>query len=180
MARELKRLMLREMEQTFHDVGQTGCVVVAYGSLSGEKAKQLRRRMREKGARLTVVKNSLFSLAMDHLGLTGISGLLDGPAAIVRAEDPVAAAKAARDAAAQYDSVKVRGGYAEGTLLDAAGVAKLADIPGRDGLLGMLAASVLSPARQLLSCVLAKPRELASCLGQLRDAKGQEPDRQDE
>jgi len=176
MPRQIKELMRRELERKFQDIGRTGCVVVSCGSVAGPSTVQMRRSVREQGGEITVVRNALFSLALSSLRLGEIGEMLDGPSAIVRAENAVAAAKIARDAAKEHSGVVVLGGYAEGRLLDAAGVARLAEIPGRDDLLSMLAGAFLAPARQLLSCLLAKPRALVSCLDQLKDEKQAEPD----
>lgn len=169
MARELKRLMVKELERKFRDIGQTGCIVVMCGPLKGETARNMRRQIRQMGAEVTVVKNALFSLAMENLGVRQIGELLDGPSAIVRAENAVLAAKAARDAAEDYDAVTILGGYMEGKLLDARGVTELASLPSREELLSILLGQAVSPARRLVACLLAGPQNLLNCLEQLGD-----------
>ncbi len=98
---------------------------------------------------MSVVKNSLFALAMDRYGAGDLRSLLDGPVAVITAENPVAAAKAAREAAQTYEALKLRGGFVDGAVLEAAAIEKLADIPSREVLLSQIAGALLQPLRRL-------------------------------
>jgi len=169
MAREIKEMMLAELKEELRDIGDSGCVLISYQGLKADEAIQARQAMAEQGAKMTVVKNSLFALALQDLGASALCEMISGPTAVVRANDPVAAAKAARQVAQDYAVVEVRGAYAEGQVMDAKGVEQLATIPSREALLGMIAGALLSPARRLLFAVLAKPRALLNGLQQLRD-----------
>jgi large subunit ribosomal protein L10 len=168
MAREVKTLMLNELEDRFRNVKQTGCVLVSYQGMKADEARKLRLEVRQKGADVTVVRNALFGLAMEHLGAGEVKSLLAGPVAVVSADDPVAAAKAVEMITKAAPAVKVRGAYFEGNVVGSDGVAKLAKIPGREVLLSMVAGALMAPLRRLALGLLARPRELVSVLDQLR------------
>jgi len=170
MARELKARILKELEREFHDIDQTGCVMVQCDGLSADASRRIRQRIRQQGGHMTVIKNSLFSLAMGNLGVGGIGSLAEGPSAVVRAENAVVAAKAVKEAAKENKTLAVLGGYAEGSVLDAAAVGRLADLPSREELLSMLIGQVVAPARRLLGCLLAEPTKMVSCIEQLQEA----------
>jgi large subunit ribosomal protein L10 len=171
MAREVKELMLAELAARFQNVQETGCVLVRYQGLKAADAINARRLIAEHGGSMSVVKNSLFALAMERQGAGQVRSLLDGPIAVITAEDPVAAARAARQGAQLYEALQVRGAYVDGAVLEAAAVERLADIPSREVLLSQIAGALLAPLRRLAYGLLARPRELLSCVDQLRERK---------
>ncbi len=169
MAREVKELMLRELETKLQNVKETGCVLVTYQGMKAGDSISARRTVAEHGGQMSVVKNSLFALAMDRCGGADLRTLLDGPTAVITAENPVAAAKAARETTQTYEALKLRGAYVDGAVLQAAAVDRLADIPSREVLLSQIAGALLQPLRRLAYGLLARPRELLSCVDQLRE-----------
>jgi large subunit ribosomal protein L10 len=171
MAREVKELMLQELQSKFQNVKETGCVLVKYQGLRAGDAINARRVLAEHGGSMSVVKNSLFALAMDRCGGVDLRTLLDGPTAVITANDPVTAAKAARETAQVFEALQVRGAFVDGAVLEAAAVDRLADIPGREVLLSQIAGALLAPLRRLAYALLARPRELLSCVDQLRERK---------
>lgn len=175
MAHEVKDLMLKELEEKFRDIRQTGCVLVDYQGLKADKARRLRRDALAQGAEMTVVKNTIFGLAVEHLGAGELRALLQGPIAVVRAEDAIAAARAVEQMAKADGAIAVRGGYADGKVLGPEGVQRLASIPSRDVLLSMVAGALMAPLRRLACALLARPRELLSVLEQLRDRAAPAP-----
>ncbi len=148
---------------------ETGCVLVTYQGLKAGDAITARRTVAEHGGQMSVVKNSLFALAMDRCGGADLRTLLDGPVAVITAENPVAAAKAARETAQTYEALKLRGGFVEGSVMQAAAIEKLADIPSREVLLSQIAGALLQPLRRLVGGLLTRPRELLSCVDQLKE-----------
>jgi large subunit ribosomal protein L10 len=169
MAREVKELMLKELEDRFHNLGETGCVVLGYKGLSADEARQIRLDLRRGGSSMMVIKNTLFSLAVRNVGAGGVAELVDGPTAVVTAENPVDAAKLVAEIAKNFDSVEVRGAYVDGDVVGPDGVERLASIPGREQLLSMIAGALLEPLRRLAGGLLAKPRELLNCIDQLKE-----------
>src|SRR5256885_6884132 len=78
---------------------------------------ELRTRMLESGARLTVVKNTLTRRAAEAAGTEALLTLLDGPSAIAFLEadgDMLAAAKALADSARETNVLEIRGGIPQG------------------------------------------------------------------
>ncbi len=173
MPREVKELMVRELEDAFRQVPGAGCVLVNYQGMKADDSIAVRSAVREAGAQLTVVKNSMFAIAMERLGVDDIRTLLEGPVAVLTGENPVAAAKAARNATEACEAIQIRGGYVEGAIVNAAKVKQLAEIPGREELLSMIAGMLLMPLRRLLLCVLDRPRALLNGLEQLKEQEQQ-------
>jgi large subunit ribosomal protein L10 len=147
--------MLQELEARFQDISETGCVLIEPGPLSAEQSREMRASVREKGGEITLVRNNLFALAAENLGVAGLKELLEGQVAVIKAENAVAAAKAAKDASDEYEGLNLRGGYLDGQVIDAARVEALAEMPSREELLSTILGQAISPAQKLVGCVAA-------------------------
>jgi ribosomal protein L10 len=174
MPRKIKELMVQELEEKFRDVKETGCVLIDYMGIRAYEAVEAREEVRRLGGSVTVVKNSCFALAMENLGAGELRGMITGPTAVVRADNPVDAAKGAREIARTHGAIAVRCAYVDGRVLSPDEVEKLADIPGREELLSILCGAFMAPLRRLAFAVLAKPRAFLNGLQQLKERTEQE------
>ena len=127
-----------------------GAKALYYTDFSGLNVKsmtELRRRLRKQGVEYVVIKNTLALRAVNESGLVGER--LRGPTGIVVAKDPVAAAKVLSDFAKENDKrPAVKGGLFDGRAVDAAQVAKLANMPSRDQMLSQLGGYMQAPMTQ--------------------------------
>ncbi len=169
MAQEIKELILKELETRFRDLPETGCVVVGYQGVKANEVRALRSDLKDMGGEMTVIRNRLFAIAMDRAGVPDLRELLDGPSAVVRAANPVDAAKAAQEMAKACEAIQVRGGYVDGNIIDAAGVLRLSKIPSREVLLSQIVGALVAPIQRLAAGLLSLPRELLSCVEQMRE-----------
>src|SRR3954447_8190316 len=97
-------------------------LVADYRGLTMPQIDELRSRLLESGARLTVVKNTLTRRAAEAAGTEALLTLLDGPSAIAFLEadgDMVAAAKALADSARETNVLEIRGGIMQGRTVTA-------------------------------------------------------------
>jgi large subunit ribosomal protein L10 len=173
----IKELMLQELETRFQDIRETGCVLIEPGPLSAEQSRQMRADVRERGGDVTLVRNNIFALAAENLGVPGLKELLEGQVAVIKAENAVDAAKAAKDACEEFEGLNVRGGFLDGEVIDAARVQALAELPSREELLGTVLGQLTAPARNLLGCLMAPGRNLVGCLKEMAEPEeeGEEP-----
>lgn len=111
-----------------------------YRGLTVSDATELRRSLRESGARFAVVKNTLMKRAAGDAGLEQLESLLDGPTAVAFvAGDPVGAAKKVVDAARRFPALVLKGGYVEGKVLTAEEAQALATLESREAMLSKIA-----------------------------------------
>ena len=92
-------------------------IVADYRGLTNAQLVGLRSRLREHGARLQVVKNTLTRRAAEDAGAESLLALLEGPSAIAFVEtngDPAAVAKALADVAKDTKILTLRGGVLSG------------------------------------------------------------------
>ena len=148
MARPEKTAAVAEIVDSFND--SAGAVLTEYRGLTVKQLQDLRRSLGE-NANYAVVKNTLAKIAATEVGIEGFDDLLTGPTAIAFINgDVVEAAKGLRDFAKANPALVIKGGVLDGKSLDAAEVAKLADLESREVLMGKLAgahARVALPGR---------------------------------
>jgi large subunit ribosomal protein L10 len=147
----VERAQKQQLTLSLHqDLADTVCVVVTHQSgLTVAEVTQLRRQMRNAGARYRVTKNRLAKRALDGTPFVGLAPLFTGPTAIAFSRDPVAAAKATVEYANRNSKLTIVGGGLEGQLLDAAGVKALATLPSLDELRARLVGLINAPATKL-------------------------------
>ena len=121
----------------------------------------LRKKARESGVYLRVLKNTLVRRAIAGTPFEGLAGDLTGPLIYGISTDPVAAAKVLNDFAKGNDKIVLRAGSFAGNTLDKAGIQALASIPSRDELLARLVGVMQAPVSGMAGVLaaLAKKRE---------------------
>lgn len=174
MSRKIKEYMVAEMADRFSGLDEHGCVFVGYQGLSANESAQVRGQLKEDGAEMMVVRNRLFNIALDELGIPELQDLVDGPTAVVMGDNPVQAAKAIDGAVDMAPEISVLGGYAEGEVLKPEGVKKLAELPDRETLLGQVLAGISAPAQQFVNCLNGSMRRFACALQQLKEKREEE------
>ena len=114
-----------------------------YKGLSVSELEGLRKTAREKEAKVQVVKNSLATISLANAELTGIE--LKDTNILVWGEDSVATSKVVSEFAKDNEKFVIKSAYVDREVADAAKVEAFAKLPGREELLGMLAATWMAP-----------------------------------
>jgi large subunit ribosomal protein L10 len=142
-------------------------IVADYRGLTNAEIDGLRTKLLEHGARFAVVKNTLTRRAAEAAGADAVLALLEGPSAIAFVEtggDPVAVAKALRDAATSTKILAIRGGVLEGAVMSAEEVESLAKLPPADVLRAQLVGAIVSPLTTIVALVSAPLRDLVGLI----------------
>lgn len=171
MSRKIKEYMISEMAERFSGVDECGCVFVGYQGLSANESAEVRGQLREDGAKMMVVRNRLFRIALDEIGIPELKSLVDGPTAVVTGDDPVQAAKAVDDAIDVAPEISILGGYAEGEVLAPEDIERLADLPDRKTLLTQVLGGIQAPAQRFVNCLNGSMQRLGSVLRQIQQKK---------
>jgi large subunit ribosomal protein L10 len=108
-----------------------------------------------------VVKNRLAKLALKDTDAHGITDLLTGMAVLAYSKDPIAAAKVATKYAKDNDKLVILGGTMGKTVLTAANVKALADLPSLDELRAKLIGLLNAPATKIARTVMEPGAQLA-------------------
>lgn len=124
----------------------------------------LRKKARESGVYLRVMKNTLVRRAVAGTPFASLADYMVGPLIYSVSADPVAAAKVLNDFAKTNDKLVLKAGSFAGKVLDKAGVQALASIPSREELLARLLGVMQAPVSGFAVCLtaLAQQREEAA------------------
>jgi len=118
-----------------------------YKGLTVSELESLRVAARAKEAKVQVVKNTLAMIALKNADLSGVD--LKDTNILVWGTDSVATSKIVSDFAKKNDKFIIKSAYVDREVSDAAKVEAFAKLPGREELLGMLAATWMAP----LTCI---------------------------
>jgi large subunit ribosomal protein L10 len=160
--RAKKTEIVEGLRGVFSDAGVV--VVTHYQGLSVAEVTDLRRGMLAAGARFRVTKNRLAKIAIADTPYSNLAELFTGPTAIAFSNDPVAAPKAAVTYAKRNEKLSIIGGALGGTLLSAAQVRALADLPSIDELRAGLVGLINTPAQRLVGLLQAPGAQIARVL----------------
>lgn len=148
-------------------------VVAEYQGLTHKQMQVLRKALREQGAEMKIVKNTLARRACVAVGFEPLAGELKGPLAFILSyQELTAGPKAILDFAKKHPKLKVRGGYTDGILLDAAGVKVLATLPGKTELRAQFLSILSGVQSQFLTILEAGPKEFLQTLGAREEQQG--------
>lgn len=173
MARPEKTAAVAEIVESFN--ASAGAVLTEYRGLTVKQLQDLRRSLGE-NADYAVVKNTLAKIAAHEVGIEGFDDLLTGPTAIAFINgDVVEAAKGLRDFAKANPALVIKGGVLDGKPLEAAEIAKLADLESREVLLAKVAGALTATLSQALYAFNALPSQTARLAAALQDKAASDP-----
>jgi large subunit ribosomal protein L10 len=161
MDRAGKSEAIETLKGVFANAGAV--VVTHYSGLTVAQMSDLRHRLRQEGAKLEVIKNTLAIKALNGAGESA-SDLFKGPVAIAYGPDAVSAAKVATQYAKENEKFTVVGAMMGPQVLDAAGVDALAKLPSLETLRGKIIGLIQAPASRIASVVQAPGSQLARVL----------------
>ena len=162
MLRAEKAQVIDDLNEVF---AKTGVVVVThYKGLTVAEITDLRGRIRSAGASFRVTKNKLAQRAVDGTPFAVMAPLFTGPTAIAFSNDPTAAPRIVAEFGKKHDKLQIIGGGLSGSLLDAASVRALAELPSLDELRAKLIGLLNTPASRLVGLLQAPGGQIARVL----------------
>ncbi|MCA9674474.1 MAG: 50S ribosomal protein L10 [Kofleriaceae bacterium] len=157
MDRAGKDEILGQIKEAFADV--QSIVLADYRGITVPVVTEMRDEFRKAGCHYRVLKNSLVKIAVKGSAMEPMTALLAGPTAVIWSnETPQAAAKVAMKWAKAEPKFQIKGGYFDGSVLDAKGVAALANMPGKPELQASLLMTFLAAPTDFVRQVIAGPQ----------------------
>ena len=120
-----------------------------YRGITVEQVTALRNTLRDTKSEYKVIKNNIVKRALNTNGESGLDSVLEGPTAVVIADEYVDSLKAIYNFSKENDFYKIKGGIIEGKVLSVEELITLAKLPSRQELLGMLAGALLGNISKL-------------------------------
>jgi len=145
MTKTQKAEIIEVLSTEFKDA--QAVVLCDYKGLSVSDLEELRSMARAKETKVQVVKNTLATIALKNVDLEGIE--IKDTNIFVWGEDSVATSKVAADFAKKHELFVIKSAYIDREAADAGKVEAFAKLPGREELLGMLAATWMAPLTNL-------------------------------
>ena len=145
---EAKQVVVDEIKSKLEKA--EGVVLVSSRGLTVGQDTEMRKALRGAGVDFKVYKNTMMNFAFKGTDFEALAPYLEGPSAMAYSDtDATAPARVLAEFAKKADKLQIKAGVVEGTVYDATGMAKIADIPSREVLLGRLLGSMQSPIANL-------------------------------
>src|SRR5262245_22446557 len=164
MSKKVKNLIEKETANRLK--GIEAVAVINPRGINAIKNNQIRRKLREKGLRMTVVKNSLVKRATAQTKLKGFDKLLDGPSAVIYGKASISAiARLLLDEKKADEKIELRGIFFDGEVHSSDdGIKQVSKLPTREEAIGILVAAMLSPGRKLAGALKGPGGKLGAIL----------------
>ena len=139
LTKQQKKEVINSIQDSYNK--RSHLIFCDFSGVSVSQLQDLRKKLREAGAKMLIVKKTLLKRALNTINETkkvdtdswkGSVSVTFAPQGAIEVE------KALNDFANEQESFKILGGLFEGDVMDASGVTTLASIPGREQLLGNL------------------------------------------
>ncbi len=165
MSKQVKDLITQDLSGRFKDLD--GVAVINPRGITATKNNLIRRRLREKGLRMTVVKNTLAKRAVgDGSKIKGFDKLLEGPSAVIYGKASIAAiARALLDEKKADEKLELRGIFFDGeTYVGDKGVEQVSKLPTREEAIGQVVALILAPGAELAGTLKGQAGKVAALI----------------
>jgi large subunit ribosomal protein L10 len=164
MSKKIKSLIEKELNAKFNPLD--GVAVISPKGIDGTKTNQLRRKLGEKGLKMTVVKNTLARRAASTTKLKGFDTLLEGPSAVVYGKASIATiARFLIDERKADERLELRGMFFDGEVYPGQkGVEQVSKLPTREEAIALIVGAVVGPGRKLVGAVKGPSGKIAGIL----------------
>ena len=169
--REQKQRDLDALAQQFK-TATTG-MLIGFRKLTVAKDQELRRQLRDAGARYSVVKNTLARKAAEGTPFAQAADHFKGVTALALAEgDPVQLSKAiSKFARENLEVFTFKAGVVEGRVVALRDVEAIATLPSKEELISKVMFLLNAQAQRLATVLSAVPRNLAIVVKQIGEQK---------
>ena len=163
MLKSEKEEMIKELSDKFSRA--KAVVVTEFRKVDVATVTRLRKKLREGGVELKVLKNTLAKRAAKGTSVEKVSDDFVGPVQIaISYGDVVAPAKILIDFLKDMESIKVKSAVIEGVKQDVEGVKALAKLPGLPELRAKILGVINMPAGKLVRTIAEPANALARVL----------------
>ena len=147
-------------------------LVADHRGVSVAEMTDLRRRARESGVTLRVVRNTLLKRAVEGTDYECLAEVAVGPTMLAFSnEDPGSAARLFKEAVRDIRDLDVKALSIGGELLSADDIDRVATLPTRDEAIAMLMSVMKAPIAKFVQTLIEVPGKLTRTLAAVGDAK---------
>ncbi|HEX8524909.1 MAG TPA: 50S ribosomal protein L10 [Tepidisphaeraceae bacterium] len=169
MSKTVKSLIMKELTAK---LGESDAVaVINPRGIDAIKNNNIRRKLHDKGVKMTVVKNTLAKKTLGEGKLKGFDTLLDGPSAVIYGKASIAEiARVLLDEKKNIDALELRGIFFDGEVYAGEkGVEQVSKLPTREEAIGLLVAALMGPGKKLAGALKGPGGKLGGILKSIED-----------
>ena len=167
MSKPVKAMVTAELRERYAGV-DSACVVNITG-LDVKTQEKLRHSLREKSARLQIVKNSLARHAFKDTPLSPLGDSMTGPCALITSSQSlIEIAKLLINASKDFGKLELKSALLDGDPVLMT-IVQISKMRGKREVLGELVMLVASPGRAIAGCLAGAQARIAGCLKTLAD-----------
>lgn len=173
MSKKVKNLITQEITERFKDLDAVA--VINPRGIAATKNNQIRRKLHEKGLRMTVVKNTLAKRAVgDGSKIKGFDKLLDGPSAVIYGKASVSTiARLLMDEKKTDEKIELRGIFFDGEVyVGDKGVEQVSKLPTREEAISQVVALIVAPGQKLGGIFKSQAGKVASLIKAVEEKAG--------
>jgi large subunit ribosomal protein L10 len=166
------RTQKEQLLKKYKDLIETksGYLLVNSEKIDTATVTRLKIDLKNEGANITVVKNSIFKVALQDSNQPLQIQEFEGPTAIITFdEDPTGPAKLVKKTQKETELLEPRAGVFQGEFLTAERVMQLAEIPSREVLLSRLVGTMNAPLTGFMNAVTGNVRGFTVVLQGIAD-----------
>jgi len=175
MSKQVKSLIEKELTSKFE--GVEAVAVLSPRGMTGNKNNALRRRLHEKGVKMTVVKNTLARRASEKSKIKGFDKLLDGPSAVVYGKGSISSiARLLMDEKKNDETLELLGVFFDGEIYSGEkGVEQVSKLPTREEAIAQIIGAILGPGRKLAGAIKGPGGKLGAILKTIEEKAPKTP-----
>ncbi len=167
---EGKKMIVKEVSEVA--TSSIAAVVADYRGLTVSAMTDLRKKAREQGVYLRIVRNTLAKIALKDSIFACMNEALVGPTLLAFSEnEPSSAARLLKDFAKENDTLSIKALSLDGQLLPGSEVNRVASLPTKDEAIAQLLSVMKAPVTKLVRTVrepVAKCVRTVSAVGESR------------
>lgn len=161
MSKTVKDMILRDYKAKLE--GMSDAAVISLRGVSGHDTTKLRKNLRGKQVKVTLVRNALARKAMDGTTLAGLESLLSGSTALCYGgQSVVEIARELVNIAKDIPTIELKGAILDGTLFSGEkGVKELSKFPTKKEAQGQTVGLLFGPGKKLAAQIVGPGSNLA-------------------
>lgn len=168
LTKQKKESIVKDIEEKL--AKQKSMVFMDFAGANVKELTEVRNKLKSEGSEMKVAKKNLLQIALKNKKIDLDAKKLSGEVAIIFGyEDEISPSKIIYQFTKSSKKAKLIGGWVGDTLYGPEEIVKLAQLPGKEQLLGMLVGTINAPVSNFVSVLHGNLRNLVCALSAIKD-----------